>query len=370
MKKIIFGLFFLFSGIIFAQKIEVKTVTASSCLSEGGEEYKADYLFDNSEKSWVEGEKGSGKGVTIDIQFADEVYLKEFSIKNGFGKNSLYFENNRVRKMKAEFSGGRSAEIFLEDNPGFQKVVLSTGTYTRFVKLIIEDVYRGTKYDDTAISEISFLPFSEIRHDEMNREIVYKNIDDFFNAWKPYASKKSFILNQRYDSRHHEDTFLLSTDFTCIPVEDGSVYYKTLIMENNLGFEEEDERYGYALFFKWNGNGFEKAQNLIPFADKNLNEISKALSELKSDRKEAKVLLSTIQSVIKAKKENCPYFNKAFDFDIYDDGTLRITFNDDSFIESLSEPIQNELAFISQKYYYHVPCQRITTLQFSARELK
>lgn len=373
MKKLLFKLFFIFTGIIFAGEINVKSVTASSCLSESGGIYKADYLFDNSEKSWVEGEKGSGIGVEINIQFSESINLKEFAVKNGFGDNKLYFENNRVKKMKAEFSGGRSAIIYLEDNPGFQKVVLSSSTSTNFIKLIILDVYRGTKYDDTAISEISFKSWDKIDHSDMNRSVVLNYSDDFYNAWKDYAGKqvRTFFDGSRFDNRHHEDSFLVMTRFDCIPLEDGSMYFQTEIREYDLGFKEEKDIYYYVLFFRWNGHGFEKAQNLIPYSEVTLNNVYNKLSEIKSQTEEIKMLKSTVKDMLKAKKENCPYANRGFEIGRFDeDGTLSMEYKEWSFESKLSQEVLDVMSELDQKYAYHVPCQRVAELILSPRELK
>ncbi|MBQ0161932.1 MAG: hypothetical protein KBS84_02075 [Treponema sp.] len=375
MKKIILGLLLGFSGIIFAQEIVVKSVTASSCLNESGNIYSADYLFDNSEKSWVEGEKGSGIGVTINIEFKDEIKLEEFAIKNGFGDNSLYFENNRVRKLKAEFSGGRSAIIILEDNPGFQKVVLSNYTYTRFIKLTIEDVYRGTKYDDTAISEISFKPWTEIKHQEMNSSIMVAHSDDFYNSFKEFTSKKgnSIFDIQRYDNRHGEDIFLVSTRFTNIPVEDGSMYYRAEILSENMGFQtgkKTDYDY-YVLFFKWNGTGFEKAQYAIPYSEKTLETVLKSLDGIQTKTKESKALSSMIKDILKAKKDNCPYVNRVADIDLYDDDlSLSLEFKDWKFKDALTNEELDAISLLSQSYVLHSPCQRLTKLILAPREEK
>lgn len=373
MKKILFGLFFIFTGIIFAGEISVKSVSATSCLTEKDGIYKAEYLFDKSEKSWVEGEKGSGIGVEINIQFTENNNLYEFYIKNGFGDNRLYFENNRVKKMKAEFSCGRSAIIFLEDNPGFQKVVLSDFTNTDFIKLTILDVYRGTKYDDTAISEISFNSWDEIDHTDMNRTVVLKYSDDFYNAWKEYAGKqvRTIFEGSRFDNRHHEDTFLVMTRFDCLPLEDGSMYFQTEIRENDLGFKEEKDVYYYVLFFKWNGHGFEKAQNLIPYSEASLNYVYKKLSEIKPQTAETKILQATVLDMLKAKKENRPYANRGFEVARFsEDNTMSLEFKEWSFESKLSQEVLDVMSELNQKYVYHVPYQRLTKLILSPRDLK
>lgn len=54
-----------------------------------------------------------------------------------------------------EFSDGSYIEKSLEDNQhDYQTILLDKPVETEYVKITIMDVYKGTKYQDTCISEV------------------------------------------------------------------------------------------------------------------------------------------------------------------------------------------------------------------------
>jgi len=163
------------------------------------EKYNALKIFDrNFSTCWAEGSKGFGKGDWVIFQSVARLW-----IYNGMWRSkALFYANNRVKKMKISFYG-----VFARDysthNPITMKfdttrtvftnvyllsetvVELPDGMYPieiyaehtpipfeispdnkklpyekwandgyRFCRLEILDVYRGTKYNDTCISEI------------------------------------------------------------------------------------------------------------------------------------------------------------------------------------------------------------------------
>ncbi len=140
-------------------------VRASSTLSSKTEKYIAPHLIDGSSRSWVEGVKGPGIGETIFINFKAPVKVSYLYIKNGFGDPKWYSANNRVKELLVE-STGRISDNFeskkftftLKDTGDLQKIDLPRKVLCRGFKFTIRSVYRGSKFDDTCISEISFEP--------------------------------------------------------------------------------------------------------------------------------------------------------------------------------------------------------------------
>lgn len=158
--------------------------------------YCINKAFDNDlETAWVEGKNGSGVGEFILLQlyqeglFGNEYFnIKNNSIKanikinNGYCKNeNLFFKNNRVKKAKITIYDmslrvGMNdtsvddipeivyqeiielKDVMEEQNFSFSfklKNVHTTSTPEIILKFEIIDVYKGTTYDDTAISEIN-----------------------------------------------------------------------------------------------------------------------------------------------------------------------------------------------------------------------
>ena len=138
----------------------VDAVEASSYLSEA--QYKlyhtADLAIDGDlATAWVEGASGNGVGESITFTF-DGVYLVSgLYIHAGYQKSaSLYEKNARPASLTVTFSNGESQTVTLEDVNGPQDIPFPAPVETGSVTLVIASVYSGSKYEDTAISEIAF----------------------------------------------------------------------------------------------------------------------------------------------------------------------------------------------------------------------
>lgn len=136
-------------------------VTSSSKLSEvvDGKTvvYSAINLLDGDKTStWTEGVDGDGIGEWVEFKSKEDFELSKISLINGFTKTSdLYYKNNRIKELKIEFSNGESINAKLLDNiMDFQDINLEKAIITNSIKFIIVDVYKGSKWDDTCISEI------------------------------------------------------------------------------------------------------------------------------------------------------------------------------------------------------------------------
>ncbi len=140
------------------------TVTSSSSLkNQGSASYlPANMLDANENTAWSEGVEGNGVGEWIEFKItADFLIGGSWLLSNGYSKNkSLWDQNNRIQKLKilvddqvvgfvmlANISAFQSFDIapsWMRNAPTFKK-----GTRIRF---IIEEVYKGSRFDDTVIS--------------------------------------------------------------------------------------------------------------------------------------------------------------------------------------------------------------------------
>lgn len=120
--------------------------------------YKAENMIDgNKNTAWSEGASGHGIGEWVKFGFDEPKKLKVINIVGGYAKTDKIFKiNNSVKKVKIIFSDGKSQIANLKKSKDFQKILIDRDTPTNFVKLEIMDVYKGTKYKDTCISEINF----------------------------------------------------------------------------------------------------------------------------------------------------------------------------------------------------------------------
>ncbi|MGI9477176.1 MAG: NADase-type glycan-binding domain-containing protein [Hyphomicrobiaceae bacterium] len=116
-------------------------------------------LFDGSDRTaWVEGRtarRDDGIGEWILLDWQRERRIRGFTLKNGYWKSKrLFAANGRVTRLRARFSSGRTVEIALRDSARQQSVALRKPEPATWVQLEILKAKRGTKYSDTAITEL------------------------------------------------------------------------------------------------------------------------------------------------------------------------------------------------------------------------
>lgn len=141
--------------------IKIDSVSANSTLTDSkGFVYKADFACDGYFAScWQEGSKGAGIGKYILFGFKEETSVSKIIIINGNAKTEeSYRKNNRLKKAKLVFSDKSEVEIDIADNYSVtgQIINLPSAVLTKEVYFYIEEVYDGSSFNDTCISEIAF----------------------------------------------------------------------------------------------------------------------------------------------------------------------------------------------------------------------
>lgn len=107
------------------------------------------------ETAWVEGKPGDGIGEWIVADFGKLKRIRSIQIMNGYHKNEDVFrKNNRVREAELAFSDGSKSRITLEDRGGVQSFTPENTIYSSWVQVSILSVYKGTRHQDTAITEL------------------------------------------------------------------------------------------------------------------------------------------------------------------------------------------------------------------------
>lgn len=145
---------------------EVLSVKASSCLKPTSKfNYEAENAHDfNHESVWVEGAKGQGIGEYLVYEFAGACpRITTVKILNGHVKSEkAWHENSRVKKLHMYYKNEPYAILELEDSrteQDFEVGVLGPhdGNAPKWtLKFEILEVYPGSKYQDTVISELWF----------------------------------------------------------------------------------------------------------------------------------------------------------------------------------------------------------------------
>ncbi len=141
-----------------------KVKASSSLKAQKGTSYSADNAKDLSFKTaWVEGKKDDGIGEYLEYYFKnDSPRVTTVIISNGYVKSQkAWEENNRVKKLKVYVNNKVIGYLNLKDTTDSQSFEIGTFGKTKdkkdlILKFEIVEIYKGTKYQDTAITEIWF----------------------------------------------------------------------------------------------------------------------------------------------------------------------------------------------------------------------
>jgi hypothetical protein len=145
----------------------VSVRTSSELPPQSTFSYKAANLLDaNNKTAWSEGVKGSGIGEWVEFTIADRFIIGEsYQVLNGYTKDkNCWMNNSRVKKLKCFVNEKAVAYIILQDDMNFQSFTISPAWVQPLVTLekgdkirfVIEEVYKGLKYNDTLLSQ--FMP--------------------------------------------------------------------------------------------------------------------------------------------------------------------------------------------------------------------
>jgi len=137
------------------------TTSASSHLpTDHGGQYQSWMAMDGSlETSWVEGVAGPGVGEWIQLSFPGMIEIYYINLDVGYDRDEdIFYANNRIKRATIIFSNGEQIELTLSDRRGMQMIALARAPgpniETTFVKVIIEEVYPGSRHNDTCLAEI------------------------------------------------------------------------------------------------------------------------------------------------------------------------------------------------------------------------
>lgn len=155
---------FLANGCSLACAIGWEFEATSTLKAQKGNSYNPENLGDNLLKTaWVEGSKGQGIGEKIIINMKLTKEMKNIPFRgiefvNGYAKNrKIWSMNSRVKVLKLYQNNQPKFLIELLDikepqEVSFKPIMINFGDK---IILEIKEVYHGSKYEDTAISEIN-----------------------------------------------------------------------------------------------------------------------------------------------------------------------------------------------------------------------
>lgn len=133
---------------------DIVAVKASSAKLEDTRLYSAKNLIDDDPATtWVPVGKNSQIGQWVELSFDDPVEINSLTLTNGFARNEVTFNNNnRIKTATLIFSDGNKIKVTLKDT--MKPQLIEVNKRSRTVRIVIDEVYKGMKYDDTCLSGI------------------------------------------------------------------------------------------------------------------------------------------------------------------------------------------------------------------------
>lgn len=139
-----------------------KTEVSSELPPNGLTNYRGLNLKDNNLlTAWIPNNKNSGIGERITFYFKrNNPRVNKISIFNGYLKNKhLWSQNSRVKTIRMFVNNKEFAILHLKDKPTSHSFIfepLQSKDNDLVITLEIFEIYKGTKWNDVAISEITF----------------------------------------------------------------------------------------------------------------------------------------------------------------------------------------------------------------------
>lgn len=130
----------------------------SSADNEDGYNHSGALTIDGDTKTcWAEGVPGLGINENITYYFNGNYKVSGLNIWIGHQKTEdLFYKNARPTVIRIIGSDGSNEVYTLQDTMGMQRVKFKHPITANNIKLVVEKVAPGTKYEDTCIAEVSF----------------------------------------------------------------------------------------------------------------------------------------------------------------------------------------------------------------------
>lgn len=136
--------------------IPVIAASATSTIVQQGTSNEPILVFDGSaDTNWQEGAAGYGIGESVSFSFDKTYKVKYISFMLGNWKTDDYFIGNGRPKTLNLLLGDFTQSVTFRDGKDIQWVEFNTPITADSMKVTIEDVYAGTKWEDTCITEIT-----------------------------------------------------------------------------------------------------------------------------------------------------------------------------------------------------------------------
>lgn len=104
---------------------------------------------------WAEGIEGEGLNEWIKLVWLTQEIPTHAGVVPGWAKSKARWKNNpRIKTAEIQLSNGLIQTAHFEDRMALQFVELRNQTPAEWMKLVIKELYKGERFEDTSISEI------------------------------------------------------------------------------------------------------------------------------------------------------------------------------------------------------------------------
>lgn len=136
----------------------ITDVKHSSALNDNGYIYSGKLTLDGDLSTcWAEGVPGLGIGESITYFFDKNYLINGVTICPGHQKSpDLYEKNARPKFIRLISSNGYKEDCIFKNFEYSQTITFTYPIIAKSIKLVIEDVIHGDKYEDTCIAEVKF----------------------------------------------------------------------------------------------------------------------------------------------------------------------------------------------------------------------
>lgn len=138
------------------KEVSVISANATSTISQTKTNNNAMLLFDKKDDtSWQEGVSGYGINESVSFSFDDLHKVKYIAFKLGNWKNDKYYYGNAKPKTINLVFGDYSGQVTFTGERKVEWVEVSPSVNADSMRLELKDVYPGTSWEDTCISEVT-----------------------------------------------------------------------------------------------------------------------------------------------------------------------------------------------------------------------
>ena len=139
-----------------AAPIKIQSASSSSNYDSGGESFPATKVKDKQRKPWYEGDRGNGLGAWVKVDFNAATPVNRVVMLAGdWTTATKWSQANRPKEVELKFDDESTLTWTLDDTMTPQTFVLPKTKSTASIRFKLVQIYPGTAFPDTAISEIS-----------------------------------------------------------------------------------------------------------------------------------------------------------------------------------------------------------------------